>query len=307
MNRITSDACLLSWLAQGSRLPRRPASSSTRPGASSCSANGLAALAQSALPAVRQAFKGIEEGGGIPKEAIDSTIAMLLVALDLCTPSGEGLLIGNNATLQRLLFDPGAPHGAAAAHVWAHLVIPGNPMTARKNCQWQEDKAFSTGVLYFARDHTAGPRRFQWPQLPDRAYRHGVELRNAYLASPTAAERWQAAKEKAGEAAGNKPKAPWNLWLAGGTIHTALSLFEKHSQKIDKRQVKRLFNLNGKTPMDLVIQRNTRDELLEVAEQSGWRVQPELLAAVRAAIQQYHAEPRSALPAAGNPAPRLPR
>jgi len=53
---------------------------------------------------------------------------MYLIALDLCTPSGEGLLIGNNATLQRLLFDPGAPHGAAAAHVWAHLVIPGNPM-----------------------------------------------------------------------------------------------------------------------------------------------------------------------------------
>ena len=144
--------------------------------------------------------------------------------------------------------------------MWAHLIIPGNPMTARKNCQWQEDEAFATGVLYFARDHTAGPRRCQWPQLPDRAYRHGVELRNSYLASPVAHERWQAAKEKAGEAAGNKPKTPWNLWLAGGTIHTALSLFEKHSQKIDKGQVKRLFNLTGKTPMDLVIQRNTRDE-----------------------------------------------
>ena len=77
---------------------------------------------------------------------------------------------------------------------------------------------------------------------------------------------------------------------AGGTIHTALFLFEKHSQKIDKRQVQRLFALNGKTPMDLVIQRNTREELLEVAEQSEWRVQPDLLAAVRSAIQQYHAD-----------------
>ena len=249
----------------------------------------LAALAQIALPNVRLAFQGIEQDGGIPADTIDSTIAMLLVALDLCTPYGEGLLIGNNATLQRLLFEPGAPHAAVAAHVWAHLVIPGNPMTARKNCQWQEDKDFATGVLYFAREHTAGPRRYAWPQLPDRAYRQGAELRNAYLASGTAAERWQAAKDKAGEAAGNKPKVPWNLWLAGGTIHTALSLFEKHSQKIDKRQVQRLFDLNGRSPMDLVIQRNTRDELLEVAERSGWRVQPELLAAVRAAIQLYHA------------------
>ena len=214
---------------------------------------------------------------------------MLLVALDLCTPYGEGMLIGNNATLQRLLFEPGAPHAAVAAHVWAYLVIPGNPMTARKNCQWQEDKGFATGVLYFAREHTGGPRRYAWPQLPDRAYRQGAELRKAYLGSGTAAERWQAAKDKAGEAASNKPKVPWNLWLVGGTIHTVLSLFEKHSQKIDKRQVQRLFALNGRTPMDLVIQRNTRDELLEVAERSGWRVQPELLAAVRDAIQQYHA------------------
>jgi hypothetical protein len=288
LNRITSDACLLhGWLREVGFLadlfvlnpPWRLFFLRER----------LASLAQSSLPAVRQAFAGVEDGGGIPAEAIDSTVAMLLIALDLCTPSGEGLLIGNDATLQRLLFAPGAPHAAVAAHVWAHLVIPGNPMTARKNCHWQEDKDFCTGVIYFARDHTAGPRRFDWPRLPDRAYRHGVELRNSYLATLVAAERWNAAKEKAGEAAGNKPKVPWNIWLAGGTIHTALSLFEKHSQKIDKRQVQRLFNLNGKTPMDLVIQRNTRDELLEVAERSGWRVQPELLAAVRAAIQQYHA------------------
>jgi hypothetical protein len=194
----------------------------------------LAALAQSALPAVRVAFKAIEDGGGIPHDCIDSTIAMLLCALDLCTPYGEGLLIGNNATLQRLLFDPGAPHAAVAAHVWAHLVIPGNPMTARKDCQWQEDKDFQTGVIYFAREHTAGPRRYDWPNLPDRTYRQGVSLRHAWQASGTALERWQAAKDKAGEEAGNKPKVPWNLWLDGGTIHTALSLFEKHSQKIDK-------------------------------------------------------------------------
>jgi hypothetical protein len=116
-----------------------------------------------------------------------------------------------------------------------------------------------------------------------------VELRNAWNARANG-ENWMAAKERAGEAAGNKPKVPWNLWLAeDSTLRTALSLFEKHSQKVDKRQVQRLFALNGKTPMDLVIQRNTRDELLQVAQESGWRVQPELLAAVKSAIQTYHA------------------
>ena len=213
-----------------------------------------------------------------------------LVALDLCTPYGEGLLIGNNATLQRLLFEPGAPHAAVAAHVWAHLVIPGNPMTARKNCQWQEDKAFATGVLYFARDHTAGPRRYQWP-TPSRPGLSPGRRSCATRISPvaTAPSGGRPPRRRRARRPATSRKSPWNLWLAGGTIHTALSLFEKHSQKIDKRQVKRLFNLTGKTPMDLVIQRNTRDELLEVAERSGWRVQPELLAAVRAAIQQYHA------------------
>jgi hypothetical protein len=287
LNRISSDACLLhGWLREvgftADLFALNP------PWRLFFPRERLATLAQSALPSVRQAFKGIETGGGISKDTIDSTVAIYLAALDLCSTCGEGFLIGNNATLQRLLFDPGAPHAAAAAHVWAHVTIPGNPMTARKNCQWEANE-FTTGVIYFARDHTSGPRRYAWPNLPDRAYRHGTDLNNSYLATPTSLERWQAAKDKAGEAAGNKPKVPWNLWLAAGVIHTALSLFEKHSQKIDKNQVKRLFALNGKTPLDLVIQRNTRDELLDVAERCGWRVQPELLAAVREAVRQYHA------------------
>jgi len=162
-------------------------------------------------------------------------------------------------------------------------------MTARKDCQWQEDEAFTTGVLYFARDHTAGPQPFTWPNLPDRAYRQGLSLRDSWQATTTGPDRWQAAREKASEAAGHRPKVPWNLWLASGTIHTALSLFEKHSRKVDKAQVARLFALHGAAPMDLVIQRHSRDELLAVAQQCGWRVQPELLAAVQSAIRDYHA------------------
>jgi hypothetical protein len=249
----------------------------------------LAGLTESNLPAVRQAFQAVEEGGGISRDTIDSTIAMLLVALDLCTAYGEGLLIANNATLQRLIFEPGAPHGAVAKHIWAHLVVPGNPMTGLDNCQWQEDQQFHTGVIYFARDHTTGPKEFRWPDLPDRAYRQGAELRNEYVASHATYELWQVAREKVGEAEGNKPKVPWNLWLEAGVIHTALSLFEKHSKKINKREVERLFALNGKAPMELVLQRASRDELLQVAEKGGWRVQPELNAAIQQAIREYHA------------------
>ncbi len=249
----------------------------------------LAELAESKLPAVRMAFKGQEPG--IPTETIDSTIAMLLMALDLSSPFGEGLLIGNEATLQRLLFEPGAPHGALAPHIWGHLIVPGNPMTGRSDCNFQHDEGYQTGVLYFARDHTNGPRTVQWPALPDRCFRMGCELRGEWASNAEATYAlWCAVKEQAGEAAGNKPKVPWNLWLQGGTIRTALSHFEKHSKKLDKREVERLFNLTGKTPMELVLQRNTRDELLRVAREAGWRVAPDLIEAVEAAVREYHAQ-----------------
>jgi hypothetical protein len=249
----------------------------------------LAELANSDLPAVRMAFKGIEDTA--PKGTIDSTIAMLLIALDLCTTYGEGFLIGNNATLQRLLFAAGAPHSAIAKHIWAHLIVPGNPMTGLENCQWQEDQQFHTGVLYFARDHTTGPKQYLWPNLPERIYRQGAELRNEYSAAVNSTmELWQAVRERVHDADGLKPKVPWNLWLAGGTIHTALSLFEKHSREINKREVERLHALDGQAPMELVLQRATRDELLRVAKESRWRVQPELVAAVDNAVKEYHAQ-----------------
>jgi hypothetical protein len=248
----------------------------------------LVSLAESTLPAVRQAFKGVEEG--IPKGTIDSTIAMLLIALDLCTVYGEGLLIANNATLERLLFNSGAPHDAIARHIWAHVVVPGNPMTNLENCQWKENEQFHTGVIYFAREHTTGPKQYRWPEIPDRVYRQGAEIRNEHMARQASVELWQAARERVGELEGNKPKVPWNLWLEAGVIHTALSIFEKHSKKINKREVDKLFGLNGKAPMELVLQRASRDELLHVAEKAGWRVQPDLLAAVHDAIKEYHSQ-----------------
>jgi hypothetical protein len=247
----------------------------------------LADLAESALPSVRMAFAGIETR--MPKGTIDSTIAMYLMALDLCTSCGEGLLIANNKTLERLLFAPGAPHGAAAKHVWARVVVKGNPMTGIQGCQWQEGEQFETGVIYFARDHTTGPRTVQWPDLPDRSYRPGAEVRNEFYVSMTTHELWQAVRDRLASEEG-KPKTPWNLWIENGVIQTALSLYEKHSKKINKKEVERLFKLQGRAPMELVLQRASRDELLRVAQEAGWRVHPDLLEAVRAAVHEYHAE-----------------
>ena len=269
----------------------------------------LAPLAESELPAVRQAFAGHE--AGIPKDTLDSTLAMLLIALDLCSVYGEGLVIANNNTLERLLCYPNSPHAAVLKHCWARLIVPGNPMTGLDHANWgrpgvsasgrsgSDRLPYETGVLYFARDHTTGPREVRYASeaeflaadlKPLRLYRQGAELRS-HLARPDTRDLWLAAKDQVAERNGRKPKVPWNLWLnPAGQICTDLSLFEKHSRKVKKQAVAQLFALNGQSPMELVLQRASRDNLLDVAERAGWRVQPELLAAVHQCIREYHAQ-----------------
>ena len=83
---------------------------------------------------------------------------------------------------------------------------------------------------------------------------------------------------------------PYNLWLnVGGVIRVGLSRFEQLSTKLNKKEAERLNNLDGKTPMELVLQRAQRDELLHVSQQGGWRVDPALTAAITKATQDYHA------------------
>jgi len=268
----------------------------------------LAYLQEASLPAVRMAFQAAEDphAGGCPREAIDSTVATLAIALDLCTIYGEGFLIANDSTLQRLLFAPDAPHAALAKHVWLHLTIPGNPMTGIDDCNFVHGEQFHTGVIYFAANHQVGPRHVELElsglkpeNLRDlRQWRQGAELRNAPSAI-NCAPTWQTVKDHLVELAGRTPKVPWNLWLGpNGRIKTALSRFEERSVKVKKAEAARLFALADQSPMELVLQRAQRDELLHVAEEAGWRVQPELLEAVKGAIQQYHAAraPLYALP-----------
>ena len=262
----------------------------------------LAALAHSKLPAVREAFANLEETAprkGTAAGTIDSTIATLLIALDLCTQVGEGLLIANNATLERLIFGyggrvPTPPHAAIARHVWAHLVIPGNPMSGSATCNWNGRTDFHTGVIYFAADHRAGPQKYRWTNpvkgpLPDRACLLGAELRQRASARQFIHDEWLAVKDKLAELDGQTPRIPFNLWLnAGGRIKCDLSRFEAKSVKLNKVEAERLFRLQDKMPMELVLQRAQRDELLHVIHCGGWRVAPELVAAVTRAVTDYH-------------------
>src|SRR4030095_7898204 len=67
----------------------------------------LNALAESDCSTGRDAFAAHDPRAG--KDHIDSTIATWLIALDRLTYRGEGLLIANHSTTERLLLGTRAP------------------------------------------------------------------------------------------------------------------------------------------------------------------------------------------------------
>jgi hypothetical protein len=158
---------------------------------------GLKGLADSDLAAVKSVFECADAAD--PGGTVDATIATLLVALDLCTKAGEGLLVANNATLDRLLFASGAPHAAAAAHIWGHWIIPGNPLVGPDDAKCAEGPQFQTGVIYFARGHTFGvsPKsKVQGLKCEvARTARHGPEIRQAWACADSHAS-WEAIRRR---------------------------------------------------------------------------------------------------------------
>ena len=276
-------------------------------------ADRLALLAESELDAVRFAYKSAIRN---PQSAIDSSLATILIALDLCTHYGEGYLITNNATAGRLIFADDAPAAAIARHIWLKLIIPGNPMTGLQDCKWAKDGQFETVVLFFAASHETGPFSHHVDSTllasllpsfvppggikpdPDplrllslRSHRMGPALTGAYVARKDAAPLWQDIRDEiARQDAAQRGSDPgWHLWLENGHIRVNLSRFEQKSAKTDKAEAARLFALAGKQPMQLVLQRHDRKELLHVAQAAGWRVHPLLLEAVQKAAFDYHA------------------
>jgi hypothetical protein len=265
----------------------------------------LESLAYSSCNAVAMAFQ--EHDGRTAKETIDSTVATLCMALDRCSVYGEGYLIANNATLERLIFAPDAPHKELADHVWARLAIEGNICQVR-NAERGTRKEFHTGVIYFARDHTAGSRgcrMFNGDQdvigavsgYCEQLFKNRLDLRKGAWTTPNqhtngtndlwcaAAAEWRV-RNNAARVTDN----PWNIWLGhDGTILTNLSVFDELVQ-VKKAEAVQLHQLNGRHPMQMVLQKNDRKNL-ERATLGGspWRVAPAVVDAVRQALADYEA------------------
>lgn len=259
----------------------------------------LTALADSSCRAVADAYAAHD--GRTGKDTIDSTIVTICLALHYGSVYGEGVCVANESSLQRLIFAPGAPHSALKNHIWAHMVVDGN--FCQPAAKGGDEVSFKTGVIWFARAPQSGsPVHLACPDMAaakvacqqlqrDRIkLRRGAEVNEDYASTPETRTLWQAAADEWALRTATNKKPMWNLYLnMDGTIQTNLSLFDEHSGRIPKGEVVRLFALNGKQPMSLVIQKNERKELERAAFGDTWRVAPAVQQAVRLALKEYDA------------------
>lgn len=242
-------------------------------------------LAASSLPAVEQTFPA-------RGEFVDSTLATLCILLDRLSRNGEGMMLCNPSTAERLI--NGTP---LANHIWLWVTIPGGvfPGTDVETC-----------ALYFARDHVAGPQmRLQIPSAePDviAAYlaplasqrsilRRGLAIHADFSCDDlTTLRHWNAAIGEHKQRQRPAESTEWNLWLGkDGTIRRHLTPFQAVSVRIPKADAKALDALQGQTPMSLVVQKPTRLALQRAVTSPYWKVSPELAAAVERALHEYHA------------------
>lgn len=267
----------------------------------------LSLLAESEAEAVREAFA--QRDPRLGPDTIDSTVATLMIALDRCSYRGEGFLIANESTLQRLIFGEGAPYGGLAQHIWWHAVYDGNTVTGEERIGFDHRQSeFKTGVIYFSRSHQTGPGPSD--QSISRAWHRGSEVRQGYHCQTDTLELWRGVREEWRRQEGQRVPQPYNIWLQGDVIRTGLSVFQEHSSKVNKTEARELYQLNQKRPMDLVLQRHTRDLLFRLVGETKaegrrqkeedpapnttpssfhWRVDPALVAEVQRCWLAYQA------------------
>ena len=264
----------------------------------------LVGLADSEVPAVAKLARRLflMQNAECRMQTIDSTMATLMIALDRLTDVGEGFLIGYTSTLQRLIFDEGAPGSLLVEHIWKRLEIKEmqnaecrmqNEELAewKKNVNsWNEGPFGSATAIYFSASHHDGP-------VPAACSRPRFLPRlTAYNShSGETLSQWQALNEKS---EGERLKAEgkqsrYHLSLQDNVIRVRLGLFDTALTKVNHALVKaadRLNDLHGRNPMQVVMQRDERNFILGLLKPGAeWTVAPALRDAVQAAAAAYNA------------------
>jgi hypothetical protein len=270
----------------------------------------LAALRDSECDAVRAAYRPHHE-------TIDSTLATAMIALDRLNNRGEFFLICNQSTAvrhfgppdfvapprsfsgttERILPDCGG--GELRKHIWLWVTLPAGIFA-------NVHHDFETAVLYFARDHE---NRGQAPlhlvsTSPDPAaitqmlrpwqsrrqlIRHGNSLWRVSDFDKATIANFDAAKQEYAAQHRTTRAQEFNIWLSEGRIRRHLTPFQHFSKRIPKDLIASLNDLDNRTPMELVVQKETRVALQRAVRSTFWSVDPALIAAVDAAVSGYNA------------------
>ena len=249
----------------------------------------LEGLADSEVPAVAKTFKAMRVDG----DTIDSTLATFMIALDRLTQNGGGLLVGYTSTLDRLIFSKGAPGAMLAQHVWKRI-----PLVDVVPAETLPDPLKLSTAIFFSVNHEDGPTADgNKPQylLEISAYRCRRDTITEWLALADRAKSLQTS---------SLGPQPFHLSLHNGTIHVRLGLFDTALTKVNgelKKAAERLYKLNGRNPMQVVMQRDERNFVLGLIRQSVgrdsvepcnsaqhlWTVDPVLRKAVQQSLNEY--------------------
>ena len=275
----------------------------------------LAPLAMSGIPGVKEAYAAAVQAG----DTIDSTLATFLIALESLSDSGEGLMICNADTARRLIGDPEQVAGTTSPrpsqgqsvpipdllrNIWCWLDVPG---ALYENQQ----SAFPTAVLYFSASHgrrCADDRQPLYLHAPSadpatvqRTLATAISARPFAFCGRSIVHDYQAQDWKdfkpvweavRGEYHQLHHGAPpdYNLMLGPeGRIRTHLDPYRRAAYTHDRALLTAFQAMSGQSPAALVVQQASRSALKHAIHSGAWRVQPELVAAVDAAIGQYDA------------------
>ena len=228
---------------------------------------------------------------------VDSTYATWLIAHHLISGCGEGYMIANARTVDRLIV-PCPAYGT----VWARLNVP----SFFENISIDMELS----VIYFAADHTrpgyrTAPETVTLESPDERGIERacneisqmrgrllkGSTVNYGYMASGLTMERWEIVRaewrRRQDEA---QDKLQHNIWMHGGEIRTHVTPFQSVSGEVSRDMATELHRLNGKKPMQLVVMKDTRLALLKAIRSDIWRVDPQLPKFIDTIVRRYHQE-----------------
>lgn len=225
---------------------------------------------------------------------LDSTYATWLMINDLLSSHGEGYLICNDATARRLI----APC-ALSKRIWLWVTLP--------NFFTKVSSDMRVAVIYFAANHKSPPFtgmrevnldrsdithvRAEFEKLAYRRkqWRRGESLDYGYMKHPETITKWEVVRnewKRLKQAADGK--RDYNIWLSGGRIRCYLTPFQRVSGEVPQELAEELNKLRDKSPMELVVLKDTRTALMEAIQSNVWRVDPNLKDVVEQAVREYH-------------------